>query len=259
MAVNDSRPPIETDPIEVRDQFSGKVTASGRWSTAWTRYFQQLQKLLEGLGPLTTKGDLLGFGSAPARIPVGADAQVLTADSTQPLGVKWAAPGGTQTPWAADEDAADFALKNLKSVVLNPAAVPANVAGKLAVDANNNLTLSDASVWRNVWIPVLGGVGFQNSWSNYGFGYVAAAYLLDSFGFVHLRGNVKGGSIGGATIFTLPVGFRPTGSEFLTVASGSGTGTYTLARIIITSAGLVQAMVGDNGLYSLSNVSFATF
>ena len=44
--------------------------------------------------PLTTKGDLWGFSTVDARFPVGADGQVVTADSTQALGVKWAASGG---------------------------------------------------------------------------------------------------------------------------------------------------------------------
>ena len=47
-----------------------------------------------GSSPLTTKGDLYGFDTANARIPVGSNGQVLTADSTQTLGVKWAAGGG---------------------------------------------------------------------------------------------------------------------------------------------------------------------
>lgn len=41
--------------------------------------------------PLTTKGDLFGYGTADARIPVGADDSVLTADSAEALGVRWAA------------------------------------------------------------------------------------------------------------------------------------------------------------------------
>lgn len=44
--------------------------------------------------PLTTKGDLLGYTSAPARVPVGTDGQVLTADSSSAAGVKWGAAGG---------------------------------------------------------------------------------------------------------------------------------------------------------------------
>ena len=48
--------------------------------------------------PLTTKGDLFGFDTAAARIPIGSNNQVLTADSTQALGLKWATPtSGSQT------------------------------------------------------------------------------------------------------------------------------------------------------------------
>ena len=46
--------------------------------------------------PLTTKGDLYGFSTVPARVPVGTNGQVLTADSTATNGVAWAtAAGGT--------------------------------------------------------------------------------------------------------------------------------------------------------------------
>jgi hypothetical protein len=42
--------------------------------------------------PLTTKGDVYGYSTTNARIPVGTNNQVLTADSSTALGVKWATP-----------------------------------------------------------------------------------------------------------------------------------------------------------------------
>lgn len=47
-----------------------------------------------GSSPLTTKGDLWGYDSADARIPVGTDGQVLEANSFEALGVKWVDPNG---------------------------------------------------------------------------------------------------------------------------------------------------------------------
>ncbi len=42
-----------------------------------------------GSSPLTTKGDVYGYDTGDARIPVGTNDQVLTADSTKDLGVEW--------------------------------------------------------------------------------------------------------------------------------------------------------------------------
>lgn len=41
------------------------------------------------LAPTTTKGDIIAYSTVNARLPVGTDGQVLTADSTQATGLKW--------------------------------------------------------------------------------------------------------------------------------------------------------------------------
>jgi len=49
--------------------------------------------------PTTTKGDISGFDTTFARIPVGANGTVLTADSTTALGVGYVAAAGGAELW----------------------------------------------------------------------------------------------------------------------------------------------------------------
>ena len=48
---------------------------------------------------LTTKGDTLGYSTEEIRNPISTDGFVLTADSTVPLGLAWAAAGGGSPIW----------------------------------------------------------------------------------------------------------------------------------------------------------------
>lgn len=43
----------------------------------------------DNLSPLTTKGDVIAYSTTNARLPVGTNGQVLTADSVEVLGMKW--------------------------------------------------------------------------------------------------------------------------------------------------------------------------
>ena len=79
--------------------------------------------------PLTTKGDVYTFSTVNARLPVGTDGQVLTADSTQTTGIKWATPS------------AGGSGGSLMSFVLEGATVPyTSINGMRSITATNTLS-----------------------------------------------------------------------------------------------------------------------
>lgn len=85
----------------------------------------------------TTKGDLEGFSTVAARIPVGTDAQVLTADSAEALGVKWA------TPAAASGDVATDTIWDVKGDLAG--GTGADTAVRLAVGTNDQVLTADSA------------------------------------------------------------------------------------------------------------------
>lgn len=116
------------------------------------------------------------------------------------------------------------------------------------------ILLADGTNWFIVagaqdsgWVAVS---GFSNSWTNAGAGTPAAAYRLVGDR-VSLRGAIASGSAGKA--FTLPAGYRPTGTAawLCTNAQASGTNTlYIDTTGAVTTSGTTTA--------SLEPISFTT-
>lgn len=67
---------------------------AGQGITGFGDLTQDVVDAIEGGGsPLTTKGDLVSYDTEQKRLGVGSDGQILTADSSAALGVKWGSAG----------------------------------------------------------------------------------------------------------------------------------------------------------------------
>ena len=90
----------------------------------------------------------------------------------------------------------------------------------------------------------------ENSWVAYGSGRDTAKYILDSDGYVHLKGTVKNGTIG-TVVFTLPAAYRPAYWKIFPVVTGAAFG-YCL----IATNGQVTAAAGSNSDFTFDGMIF---
>lgn len=124
--------------------------------------------------------------------------------------------------------------------------IPSNVAVR-AVD------LPALEAWRNV-----GAVGqpvFENGWVAYGGTHAVPAFYKDQFGWVHVKGLIRNGTMGVAA-FTLPVGYRPASNLSFNVAGNYPGNADNHGQVDVNSTGAVVPLRPGNGWMSLAGVSF---
>lgn len=91
--------------------------------------------------------------------------------------------------------------------------------------------------------------------SNYGQGYQNLGYRKGSDGFVNLRGMVNV-IAGQATLFTLPVGYRPAAQVLMTSNASGPTTTAHLPRIDVMPSGAVLTYQSGAGWFTLDGLRF---
>ena len=112
----------------------------------------------DSTSPLTTKGDVYTFSTLDARLGVGANNTVLTADSAQATGLKWAAAsagatnwslvnaGGTALTGATSITVSSISAKQIMVLVLNASSASASSAMSIRP---NNLSTAIYDVFGN--------------------------------------------------------------------------------------------------------------
>jgi hypothetical protein len=108
----------------------GQVLAVSGGVPAWTT--------TADVTPLTTKGDLFTFTTVDARIGVGANDTVLTADDSEVTGLKWAAPaagGGKVLQVVQDDDTSGFstASTTYQDTGLSVSITPSSASSKVLI------------------------------------------------------------------------------------------------------------------------------
>lgn len=188
--------------------------------------------------PLTTKGDLVGrSSSATVRLAVGTNGQVLTADSAQTPGVKWATPAS-----------ASLSLLDAKGDLI--VATADDTGSRLAVGSDGQVLTADSAQTSGVkWAATSGG-GAEPTLDNltdfnaiWGSGYTALDYEANDSGTGLPSGGawVNQGTSALARSLGALVMTPQTGSESLRLVTWSLSGAPStwdaIAKISILTSG----------------------
>ena len=140
------------------------------------------------VSPLTTKGDLYTFSTSDARLGVGANNTVLTADSSEATGLKWAAPAGggkvlqvvsaTPTNTTVSNSTSTYADTGLTATITPTL----NTSKILILVSQNGCGKSDNNTQNSIKLEIMRGSTSIHQFANYGM-YSNSALRLSDFSF----------------------------------------------------------------------------
>lgn len=121
-------------PVTIANGGTGQTTATAAFNA---------------LDPLTTKGDIIVHnGTDSVRIAVGSNNQVLTADSAQTEGVKWATPSASFLPWTEVTGTSQALVVNNGYIANNAALVTLTLPTTASIGDIIHVTGKGAGGWR---------------------------------------------------------------------------------------------------------------
>jgi hypothetical protein len=191
---------------------------------------------------LTTKGDIYAATgtSTPARLAVGANATVLTADSTTATGLKWAAPAGAGTSWTeigsvsptGTTTASFTSLSGYNKYFIQFESLsPSSTSGSIFYITLN----SDASNYYNFNPLFNHGSSYGSTANNNGTAYFSLGSIGD-LASATMRGfmQIDGANTTGVKTVTWTTAGTSNGSQ-LFFGGGRYAGTSTISTITLTS------------------------
>jgi hypothetical protein len=171
------------------------------------------------LSVATTKGDLLAAtGSAAlARVGVGTNGQVLTADSTQATGVSWqTASGGASAATTSSEGIVQLA-GDLGGTAAAPT-VPTKISNSLVTTKGDLLAATASATPARLGVGTDGQVLTADSTQTTGIKWATVSGAGSNV-------DVQQWSTGGTATWTKPTGFTPNNLEIIGIVGGAGGGS----------------------------------